>query len=209
MIIEQPIYSEIVSRLKAGEALADIGAFIGQDLRRLVWDGAPSNKLYAVDIVSHWDVGYFFFQDKDRFSAQYIDGDILRPSGELADLNGKLDMVNINCVIHQWDIPAQKEACAKLVALTKNQRGSLIMGAQAGTSGGRKVGPDELVKSPFFMHSPDTWKKLWAEVSEETGTRWECTAELKTWEAMGYERSEVAYLGEDAGMLVFHMRRMK
>ena len=209
MLPEQPIYSEVVARLKTGESMADIGAFIGQDLRRLVWDGAPSDKLYAVDIVSHWDVGYFFFQDKGRFSAQYVDGDILRPGNELSPLFGKLDMINVNCVIHQWDIPAQKEASANLVALTKSQPGSLIMGSQVGTSGGRKVGPDEQTKSPYFMHSPETWKQMWMEVSEQTGTKWSCDVQLRTWEDMGFDTKETAYLGEDTGMLVFHLRRIE
>lgn len=50
-------YASIIERLKAGSTLLDIGCFLGQDLRRLVADGAPPDKLYAIDIVSHWDVG--------------------------------------------------------------------------------------------------------------------------------------------------------
>ena len=135
--------------------MADIGAIIVQDLRRLVWDGAPSDRLHTVDIVSHWDVGFFFFsKDQDRSDAQYIDGDILRPSISLKSLYGTVDVININCVIHQWDIPAQKEVSVNLVTLTKPQQGSLILGSQVGTMGGRKVGPDEKAKSPLYTHSP-------------------------------------------------------
>ena len=43
-------------RLKKGASLVDVGTFIGQDLRRLIVDGAPSTNLYAVDIVNHWDI---------------------------------------------------------------------------------------------------------------------------------------------------------
>ena len=45
-----PAYTEILSRLKSGSTIIDIGSFLGMDLRRLVYDGAPSDKMYAVDM---------------------------------------------------------------------------------------------------------------------------------------------------------------
>ena len=58
MLPKSPAYASIIQKLQAGASFLDIGCFIGQDLRRLVADGAPSDRLYAVDVVSHWDVGY-------------------------------------------------------------------------------------------------------------------------------------------------------
>ena len=57
------LYPEILARARAGETVVDIGTFIGHNLRRLVVDGAPSDHLYGVDIVNHFDVGFDFFRD--------------------------------------------------------------------------------------------------------------------------------------------------
>lgn len=80
-------------RLKKGASLVDVGTFIGQDLRRLIVDGAPSTNLYAVDIVNHWNVRSDMFRDRDRFHAHYIETDILYPSPALQELNGKMDII--------------------------------------------------------------------------------------------------------------------
>lgn len=97
------MYPEILKRVQSGETLMDVGCFLGHDLPRLVYDGAPSDKIYAVDIVSHWDVGYNLFRDRDRFSAQFIEADIVSGSEALAPLRGQVDIITITQVIHQWD----------------------------------------------------------------------------------------------------------
>jgi hypothetical protein len=72
-----------MERLKAGETLLEIGSFIGQDMRRLVVDGAPSDKLIAVDIVNFWDLGYEMFRDRDKFEAHFIEADLIHPNPAL------------------------------------------------------------------------------------------------------------------------------
>lgn len=37
-----PVYDEVLCRLKKGEKLLDLGCCFGQDIRKLVHDGAPS-----------------------------------------------------------------------------------------------------------------------------------------------------------------------
>lgn len=49
----------------------------------------------GVDIVNHWDLGYEFFNDKDRFLASYIESDILSPNEELSRLNGQMNVIFI------------------------------------------------------------------------------------------------------------------
>jgi hypothetical protein len=57
----------------------DVGYFLGGDLQHLIFDSAPSENMYGVDIVSHWDVGYSLFKDKDKvhFKGHFIEADIL------------------------------------------------------------------------------------------------------------------------------------
>jgi hypothetical protein len=46
-------------------------------MRCLVFDGAPSDKMCGVDIVSQWDVRYALFQDIDTFKGHLIESDIM------------------------------------------------------------------------------------------------------------------------------------
>jgi hypothetical protein len=58
LLCHMPIYEEILRRVSEGAMLMDVGTFIGHDLRRLAYDGAPTDRLYGLDIVSHRDVGF-------------------------------------------------------------------------------------------------------------------------------------------------------
>ncbi|KAH9224920.1 hypothetical protein DL95DRAFT_378557 [Leptodontidium sp. 2 PMI_412] len=110
MISHQEGYFTVLSRLKAGTALLDVGCFIGQELRRLVYDGAPSESLCGVDIASHWDVGFEMFRDRSKFHAKFIECDILTPNADLAALEGTFGVIYISQVLHQWGWDAQVAA---------------------------------------------------------------------------------------------------
>ena len=71
----------------------DIGCFLGMDLRRLAYDGAPSDKMYAVDIISHWQTSYHLFNDEQKFNAKFIESDFL--GSDNTDLNRLLGHVDI------------------------------------------------------------------------------------------------------------------
>jgi SAM-dependent methyltransferase len=101
MIARSPAYQTIISRLQEGASLLDVGCFVGQDLRRLVFDGAPPENLYSVDIVSHWEVGYDLFRDTDKFSAKFMETDIMNPNDDLKVLTGKIDIISVTHVLHQ------------------------------------------------------------------------------------------------------------
>lgn len=78
-----------------GQVLADIGCFIGHDLRHLVNDGAPANNLYGFDIIDFWDLGFEMFQDRDRFEAHFVQADIMAADSNLAGFKGKLGIIYI------------------------------------------------------------------------------------------------------------------
>lgn len=169
--------------MQAGQRFLDIGAYIGQDLRRLVRDGAPSTNLYAVDIVSRWDVGYDYFRDWETFGARFLEADILRPGEELRGwrgrsvlLEGKIDVVNITCVLLLWLMEAQMECCRNLVALSKAE--SLIVGYQVGTSG-EGCGNGTKVHTTFYMHSAESWQAMGVQVGEQTGTDREVECQMR------------------------------
>lgn len=112
-----PVYPAILKRLKdasnsgSNASFIDIGCFLGSDLRRLAFDGAPTENLYGVDIVSHWDVGFVLYRDQDKFKTHFIEADLLSidedndaGSGEttpLQALRATADIVSISAVLHQ------------------------------------------------------------------------------------------------------------
>ena len=46
---KHPNYPKLLQKLKSGATLMELGPGLGQDLRYLVDDGAPSDKMWAVD----------------------------------------------------------------------------------------------------------------------------------------------------------------
>lgn len=206
MIPKSPAYRLIIQRLQDGASFLDIGCFLGQDLRRLVADGAPSKHLYAVDVVNHWDLGYEMFRDRDRFSAHFLEADILFPNTALRALMGKVDVISITHVLHQWDWEDQIKCLVQLVGLSSGP-GAMVVGFQVGSVGVRLREASDLAKSDAYWHSPGSFREMWERVGRETGTKWECEAVLLTWEEVGWDPKDTEYLGDDARIIQFVVNR--
>ena len=208
MIPQSPAYPSIIQRLKDGASFLDIGCFLGQDLRRLIADGAPPDNLYALDVVSHWDVGYELFRDRDRFSAGFIEADILFPNAELQALTGKIDIISITHVLHQWDWADQVKCLVQLAGLSSGP-GAMVVGFQVGSVGVREIRALGLAKTDAYWHSPESLEELWQQVGKKTGTRWESEASLLTWEEIGWDPDDTEYLGGDARVIRFVVNRLE
>ena len=167
-------------------------------------DGVPQEGLYATDIVNHWDLGFEFFNDREKFNIQFIEADILNPTDTLTALYGKIDVVLVSHLLHQWGWDTQIRACKQFCNLS--QPGSLIVGYQTGTNNIEKR--SEWNKTRFFMHDPESFKRLWDQVGQETGTQWQGQAEIRPWTELGYTDEETGYLGEDFSLLRFVVKRL-
>lgn len=210
-----------------GTKLIDIGCFIGQDLRQLVFDGCPPENLMGCDIVSHWDVGLDFFCDRDTAferNVAFFEGDIFHLDSEnsketvkgnrastLSSLKGELDVISITNVVHQWDWDGQVHVCKNLVKLSRGP-GSLVVGFQVGSAGPTRIGPhskeNSLGTKEVWWHNPATWQEMWELVGKETMTKWEAQASLKTWEDMGWKGSDQWYMGDCARIIQFVVKRL-
>jgi len=184
-----PCYRTILSRLRNGAAIIDIGTFIGQDLRRLVFDGAPSTNMYAVDIVNHWDIGYSMFRDRSKFHAKYIESDILHPATALQKLYGKIDIIWITHVLHQWTWEGQVMAAKSLVKLSRV--GTIVVGYQVGADVANLQMPTELMKAESYLHDPDSFGKMWDEVGDVTGSKWKTSVQYKGLSEMGWQKEDL------------------
>lgn len=195
-----------MARAKAGQTVADIGTFIGHDLRRLVVDGAPSDNLWGIDIVNHFDVGFDFFRDRERWKGTFIEADFLtvETNTSLKPLRNNTDIIFIASVLHQWDWMGQVRAAKMLTQFTKP--GSLIAGLQMG----KPVAGDVVMKGlkvPLYIHTPESFTTLWNEVGASTGTRWETMAWPRSWEWIGIDSADMAWMGPDVQLFEFAVRR--
>jgi SAM-dependent methyltransferase len=208
MIAKSPAYPTIISRLQRGDSLLDIGCFVGQDLRRLVFDGAPATNLFGVDIVNHWDVGYELFRDNAKFSAKFIETDILNPNEDLKALTGKMDIISVTHVLHQWEFEGQLAAAKQLSLYSRP--GTIVIGYQVGRVEGSTLKSGEIGSSyQNMLHDLGSWKEMWHKVGEATGTKWTSDTKLRTWKECGYNPEETAYLGENSGLLEFVVARIR
>ncbi|TVY83564.1 Methyltransferase ausD [Lachnellula suecica] len=197
-------YQTILQQLQTGASLVDVGTFIGQDLRRLVVDGAPSGDLYGVDIANHWDVGFDMFRDRDKFDAHYIEADILNPNSYLEALEGKMDIIWVTYLLHQWTWEGQVLAARRLVALSRP--GTIVVGFQVGFEVARHQAASELMKGACFGHDPISLTQMWEQVGEETGSKWKTEARFRSLEDMGMTAAD---LSGDKRILEFTVERMK
>jgi SAM-dependent methyltransferase len=180
-----PSYDEILARLRdpaAPARLLDVGCCFAQNLRRLVADGAPSENLVGLDIESQFlSLSYDLFADREFFKGQLLAGDIFdeSPGGPVALLQGTIHIVHAASFFHLFSWDDQVKAGIQLVHLMKNAPDALVLGRHRGSltaeESPRSVDPSGKV----FVHSPDSFKKLWGVISEHTGTNWEVNAWLE------------------------------
>jgi SAM-dependent methyltransferase len=210
-----PAYPLVLKKLHEGpdRRFLDVGCFLAIDLRFLLQDlggGDEARKLVGLDIVDFWGLGCELFHDKggifDR-DARFISADFMdAKNSDVSGLAGTCDIVNISAVLHQFDYAQHVEACIKLVEMTRKERGAIVMGNQVGLE---KAGERTSEKTHVIFHDEESWKGLWKEVGEKTGTKWEVNVELKSWGSTGFDTKLAAYLGPDSGMLFWWSVRLE
>ncbi|KAI0475726.1 hypothetical protein GGR56DRAFT_666591 [Xylariaceae sp. FL0804] len=141
-----PVYESIVARVKDGASLMDVGTFIGHDLRRLVFDGAPLGKLVGVDIVDFSDLSYELFRDRGRFHSRFIQADFLSSSPEL------------------WDGENQVKALETLISFTKPAPGSSVVGNQIGNHVAQSVSVKQLPSATGSRWQTQAWLRSSSEM---------------------------------------------
>jgi hypothetical protein len=194
-----------LQRLKEGETLLDLGCCFGQDLRHLALDsGASTESWYATDLRPElWEIGYDIFRDRDTMKAQLIVGDLLSEENALWKLNVKFGTILAIQILHVFSWEQNKFILRKIAAnLTKP--GTQIIGCQtAEVEAVEKTQP----WGQMFFHDVKSFKKLWDEVGEETGTSWKVDARIVTVDEIGYQQNLVDYFGNSLRYILFIVTR--
>lgn len=203
--MRSPSYPLILSRLQTGASLLDLGCCFAQDLRKLVHDGAPAHNLYGAELKGEFiELGYKLFLDKESFGAKFMQADIFDTEGELKRLEGKMDMCQIGLFLHLFDYAGQVKACERIVSLMKPEKGALIIGQQIGKVDAGAV--TVAATREIFKHNVGSFEKMWEEVGEKTGSKWEVRAVMD--EGLGIGEEKRKWDEASSKRLVFEVERV-
>ncbi|KAI4139036.1 MAG: hypothetical protein LQ341_004395 [Variospora aurantia] len=195
-LAKHPLYKNMVlPRLKAGHTLLDIGACLGQDLRKCIFDGAPATNLYASDLFPEYEeLAYDLWRDHDKLpSGHFFADDILADnasftSGLLMTHLGpaSVDIITITMFLHLFNYENQLRVATRILHLLSHRPGSMILGSQAGSIdfGEHPLKPpfhrgEAGVKRTVFRHNPESFERLWREAGQAMGVPLQVSAVLQ------------------------------
>lgn len=147
----------------------DLGCCIGQDIRKVLFDGADPSRVLGADLRPEFiDIGYELFRDENKFpkSEHFVaPADIFDFSTESElskKCDGKVGILYSTAVFHLFDRDRQmKMANRCLQLMTKKAGRVLICGSQGGNI---NPGRREREGSSSFHHNTESWKTMWEEV---------------------------------------------
>ncbi len=171
------LHEAILHTLVNGGKLLDVGCMFGQDMRKLVHEGAPVGSVYGTDLrEEYFELGYKLFRDEGIIPADhFVKADIMESGGELSRFEGEMDVVANKDLMHCFNYAAQIELAIRFVKLLRPQAGARVVGQVVG-----HVRAGEFVTeyqgsglARMFLHNEESFKRLWEEVGERTGSRWQ------------------------------------
>lgn len=192
-----PLYPWILARLKCPDEhdlLLDFGCCIGQDLRKLLLDGAPVSKIYGSDLLPEFiATGYDLFGDKTTFPSDHLiapaDAFDSSPDNALSQFNGRVSVLHISAVFHLFGLEQQRvlaRRCLKL--LSKTQKCVVLGGQTANVNAGEYPRGNGKMR---WRHSAESWRGMWEAVAKEEGWTVECHSVLEEREMGSDEASKV------------------
>ncbi|KAI1505611.1 hypothetical protein F5X99DRAFT_367202, partial [Biscogniauxia marginata] len=174
-LLTHPLYDTIVKRLRAADATyLDIGCCFGQDLRQLVYNGVPSERLIGLDISGAlMELGHDFFLDRGTLRSRFMVADVFKGPAQgsvWTELEERgVDVMHCSAFFHLFTLEEQISAAEHLAKLIK--KGGIIVGRQMGSV---KPGDVPAVKEHSFSywHDVATFEAMWRKVGEATQTQW-------------------------------------
>jgi hypothetical protein len=151
----------------------DIGTCLGQDLRKLIYDGASPTLLYGSDILPAFIMlGYDLFRDRETFTPTHFlaPADVFDTSSDnaLATLDGRCAIVHASAVFHLFNHADQVLLAKRIVKLLQPRPGSLILGHQvANKNCGEYPSRPGHRSETLFRHNEASWQALWERVGRE------------------------------------------
>ena len=154
--------------------LLDLGCAFGQDIRRLVFDGADSAHCYGSDVqLDFLNLGYELFHDKDTLGAKFLQADIFDPTSQLSQLDANVDIIHAASFFHLFSRSDQKDIAHRVLKLLRPASNSLLLGRQMASREPGEVakltGEGKQANATHYRHDERTWQQFWQEIGEEAG----------------------------------------
>ncbi|MCJ1398105.1 hypothetical protein MMC11_001302 [Xylographa trunciseda] len=180
----QPAYPRILARLRSTTpptTLLDLGCCFGQDIRKLVHDGAPAAALYGAELRAGFlDMGYELFRDRGALAATFVQADVFAEgdADALRALDGAVDVVYTASFLHLFGWAEQVRVGKRIVRLLKGGKGGVVFGRQVGT-----LRPGEYRRTAEgggsrYRHDGESFKRMWEQIGRETGTEWRVEVQM-------------------------------
>lgn len=187
------LYARLLSMLKSSPsspAFLDVGTCLGQDIRKLIHDGAPPGSVAGAELSSTFiKLGYELFRDSPAqvlmVEANILDslagaGEEEGSAASLAQFRGKLSVVQMGMILHLFTWEQQLTAFENAIALLRDEPGVLIIGQATGNLDG--VATQTLTvggaNKGTHKHNVESFERLVRDVEARTGTNWDVKAEL-------------------------------
>lgn len=167
-----PTLKQPVPESERPPVFLDLGTCLGQDIRKLAFDGAPPSRLYGSDIEQAFiDTGYDLFQDEDKLPRDHFlcPANVFdeSPENKLRTLESKVDILNASAVFHLFDEASQIRVARCCLRLLRKDPGcrSLLLGAHVGNMTAKETTRHSGGKN--FRHDERSWQALWEKVHQE------------------------------------------
>lgn len=144
-----------------------------------MFDGVPIESLYGCDVFPDYErVSHELFHDADTFKDRFIDADLFDEdiNSSLVKTEGTWDVITIIMFLHIFDWATQIRACKRILKLLSHKPGSMVIGAQTGST---QPG-EQVIKPPFvaegeqrsiFRQSVESFTEMWKIVEQDEGVR--------------------------------------
>ena len=157
-----PVYPEALRRLQHRAKLLDLGCGLGQDIRKLIHDGAPARDVYGCDASQGLiDADYDLFRDRSTLPnaiivADAFDSEACMPPGSEAEV----DIVAAGSIFHLFGWQEQLEVAERIVGCMRSRPGLLVFGHHLGHvhAGTYPFGLDS--GKMIFKHDEASFKRL-------------------------------------------------
>ncbi|KAE8325281.1 hypothetical protein BDV39DRAFT_216467 [Aspergillus sergii] len=165
--------SKYPSQTRAGNLFLDLGCGLGQDIRRLVQDGAPSVNLIGLDSTEEFiNLGFELFDDRPRLGCTFIVQDFFEDTPQLDNLVSRVKVINSSYFMHLFDWDTQLRAAKRMMRLACQEKGALITGFNFGSHSPRDWDMVPPGLPPQYLHDQRSLASLWGLAARETKMSW-------------------------------------
>ena len=137
----------------------------------------PVELLYGSDVFPDYErVGQELFLDADTFKGRFISADLFADdtNNALVKTEGTWNFVSIVMFLHIFDWATQIQACKRIIKLLARKPGSMVIGAQTGST----QSGEQIIKPPYvaegehksiFRQILETFTEMWKIVEQDEG----------------------------------------